>query len=161
MDPVIYEKLEGPQAAAEYDYYLSSFFMHCYALNEKSEKLVALSYRHFSRRSDRYNRVSADAWNSRVKNELCEMIDSIRSHLVHGEGGRGAWVTGITNDKLWEGTVAVQLTPEKLLDKFPIPDDNRRRLVWYRGITATKQKLFEQLDRILDDLRAELNAEDA
>jgi len=157
LNPAVYEGLEGSEAAAEFDYHIASFFMHCYALKEKSERLVTLAFRHFSRLFNANSPMRASSWVHRIKTDLGNRIDPIRSHLVHGVGGRGAWVTGITEKQLWEGTMAVQLTPQRFLDEFPIPDGIRRRRTWYRRLAVVTPDLLDRLDRILDELREELD----
>ncbi|MBI4311199.1 MAG: hypothetical protein HY681_05390 [Chloroflexi bacterium] len=157
LNPLIHEGVEDSEAAEEFDYHLVSFFMHCYALTEKSERLATLAFRHFSRLSRTNNPKRASAWAQCVKTELADRIDPIRSHLVHGVGGRGAWVTGVTEAQLWEGTVAVQMTPNLFFEQFGVPDTVDRRRARHQQMTVVTLEILNRLGMILDQMREELD----
>jgi hypothetical protein len=151
LTPSTYNGRPPQPTGKEAVYHFRSWFVHAAAVAERTEAVIEKMVELFAK-----NRKGlAKRLRGRVYREISSHVDKQRQDYLHGF--RRSWVSGITEDQLWEGNVAVGLLPEMLVEQFFYPKEGQDTHSGKHSPFATvTNELLARVGRILDDLETEL-----
>lgn len=116
QEPKRYRGRDVETIGREAHYHLVNWFHNAYALIEKVELLMnrALQVTMPDAGGAQRKRFLAKHMKA-LRNVVKQPLDTIRSPLVHGAGGKGPWISGITDIQMWEPAVALQMPIDSVL----------------------------------------------
>ncbi len=135
--------LSPVEAGKRVDYHFRSWFIHADALADRVNEVIKWTTKVYV--ADHKARAElGKRLQDRVHREVSEWVKKQRNSYVHA--GPRSWGSGITEDLLWEGSVAVGMTPQRLLSVHRYPDNGD-------GVRGGKYSFFVDLTNwILDTL---------
>ncbi len=132
------------------DYHFRSWFIHGFALAERTEDVI-------KKTADVYVDVTDDAnevtkrYHAQVTQRVTRRIKDQRNTYAHG--GTRSWGSGITEDHLWEGMVTIRVTPKRFLAEFHYPAEADFVTTGkYDGYVEETEKILDCLGSILQEL---------
>ena len=135
----------------ETTYHFRSWFAQALALAERAESVIAKTVNLFANTQNDMK----ERFQRRVYREITMHVNRQRQDYLHGF--RRSWASGLTEDQLWETSVAVGLLPEMLLEQFVYPEEGQDVQSGGRVFFQARTKEFlAKLGCILHDLEAEL-----
>lgn len=135
------------------DYHFRSWFIHVQALAERADDLIRKATTVYI--DDPENRTEiAKRHQTSVRQQIIERVQEQRNSYLHA---RRSWGSGNTKEQLWEGNVAIGMTPTKFLDEFHYPDIGNRTMAGkYKGFVAETTAILDGIGSILQELEADL-----
>lgn len=144
---VTVRKIDGAANHHEAHYYFETWVQDIYNLCEKIGRMISLSCSMYSlgRLKDKYRQ--------EVENKIQHNVGRKRQALVHGadeaeKGGLGVSAKGITEDQLWEASVAAG--PETI--PYALESSHLYTPEWLRRIRPVTTDILAQLGGILSGL---------
>ena len=135
-------------------YHIHSWFIHAKTLAERTQSVIKkTTYLYMSNRTAAC-KIAKRHCNSVRSNEFYEDIRKLRNQFAHGT--IRSWGQGVTEDNLWEGSVAHGMTPQLNFEQFLYP--NREEVAKSYGIIvegATKGML-DHIGQILHELEKDI-----
>ena len=145
--------VEPIQVGKWVDYYFRSWFIHVAALAEATDRVIALTAKLYV--SDRRERDKTKAHYREQVRKINDRVRNQRNQYVHGRPE--SWAKGMTEDCLWEGVVAVSMTPQKFLDEFHYPEEGKKLMSGkYNAFTDETTWILDQLGLILEELEEDI-----
>ena len=111
------------QAGKMADYHFRSWFVHVNTLAERANSVIEWTIEVYVDNEHEGTKLAKEM-KARVYREMTEPFKDTRNSNVHGS--RRSWAGGITEDLLWEGMVAIGMTPQLQLEEFHHPTEGRR-----------------------------------
>ena len=110
MTPEANAELPPHEAGARSDYHFRSWFIHAQALTERASDVIRKTTEVYIAEATNRSEI-AKRYTARVRQEISKIVDRQRNDYVHP---RRSWASGITENQLWEGSVAAGVTPNKV-----------------------------------------------
>ena len=140
------------------DYYFRSWFMHAAALTERTNEVIKWTTNVYVPEHATRTKL-AEQQGKRVHEQITEAIERQRDQYLHG--AIRSWAKGITEDQLWEGSVAVGLTPQRFLDEVRFPKEERQlRSGKHAKFVPITGAICDGIGSILQDLETDMNITD-
>ena len=146
-------ELSEVEAGKLADYHLRSWFAHMLALVERTQKVIEQTVEVYLANPDQAKHISGP-WTEDVWERVGKRIKRQRNDYLHANRSPAS---AVTEDKLWEGLVAVGMTPGLFLEDFHYPAEAERVTRRFRNafMPGTLEKL-ESLGQILEGLERDL-----
>ncbi len=139
-------------------YHIHSWFVHADTLADRTQSVIRKTTYLYIPNSEVASKIAKRHCNFVRSNEFYEKIRKLRVQFAHGT--IRSWGQGVTEDNLWEGSVAVGMTPQLNFDQFLYPD--REKVTQSYGIIvdgATKGML-DHIGEILHELEKDIADQD-
>lgn len=132
--------------------YIRSWVIVAQALAERVNGVIECTTKVYWDDLTTQNQLSK-SFRSRVQQEVIQTLNA-RNEYVHANR---SWAKGITEDKLWEGIVAVGLQPSRLYDQFVYPSQGELWMTGhYAGFANAAVAIRNRLGSILEDFEASI-----
>ena len=146
--------LSSYEAGMRADYNFRSWFIHATALTERTDDVINKTTEVYITEPERRTNV-ARCHRTSVFQKIREQIKQQRESYVHG--AVRSWASSITEDQLWEGEIAIGMTPTKSLDEFWHPTRGEETKDGkYDGFVAETMNTLDCVGTILQELEADL-----
>ena len=141
------------EAGIRADYHFRSWFIHATALTERTDDMIRKTAEVYITEPEKRKEVTKSHQAS-VYQQITKYISRQRNDYVHPNR---SWVSGHTEDGLWEGNVVIGMTPSKFLDEFHYPAQGKDLLVGkFDGYVVETAKILECIGEILKELEADI-----
>lgn len=145
--------LSSYEAGTRADYHFRSWFIHATALTGRTDEVIRktadVCIPEHGTRSKVVKRHKTS-----VYQQITKHISTQRNDYVHPNR---SWVSGITEDQLWEGHLAIGMTPTRFLDEFHYPAQGEDMMVRkFDGYVAETTRILDCLGEILQELEADI-----
>ena len=135
------------------DYHFRSWFIHATALTERTEDVIRKTADVYIAESGHRTKV-VERHKTSVYQQITERIRKQRNDYVHPNR---SWASGITEDQLWEGHVAIGMTPTKFLDEFHYQVQGKVLIDGkYDGYAAETTLILDCIGFVLEDFEGDL-----
>ena len=135
-------------------YHMQSWFIHAQALAEYTQRVFSSTTKLYFRDSETGKKIA----NRHIESVRCQVtrwVEQGRIKFVHATGK--SLSTGITEDDLWEGSVAAGLTPQISHDEFTDPIMGEQvKSGKYRLLADANGTVLERTGRILQELEEDI-----
>ena len=111
--------LSHTEAGRRVHYHFRSWFIHAKALAESVNAIIKLTTEVYIA-DQRVRTELVKRLRGRVCREVSEWVGKQRNSYVHATPE--SWASGITEDRIWEFSIAVGMIPQKFLHDFHYPD---------------------------------------
>ncbi len=121
-------------------YHMHSWFIHADTLIERTQSVIRKTTYLYIPNRKAAHKIAKRHCNAVSNNQLYKKIGEQRNQFAHGT--TRSWGQGVTEEKLWEGSVAFGMTPQLNFDQFLYP--NREKVTKSYGLVvdgATKGML--------------------
>ena len=140
-------------------YHIRSWFVHAVTLAERTNRAIYWTTKVYID-DEKSGYALYGRLQKLVRQQVIEPINEQRHQYVHGD--RRSWASGMTEDDLWEDTVAIGMIPQRLLEEFyyPTQEESLRHSKYDSYINHTVEVL-NLLGSILQDLETNILVEKA
>ena len=134
-----------------------TWFMHAQTLNERACRVVEQSTRIYVDDDITRKEITAQ-YVGRVR-EVPAHLNEIRNSFVHANR---SWAKGITEDQLWESTIACGLTARRFHDEFVYPEQGELlKLGKYQYFAIGAATIQDRIGLILEEFETSLSSSSA
>ena len=145
--------LSDVEAGILADYHLRSWFAHTLALVERTQRVIEDTAKLYVDNLNEAKRVS-DPWKKETREQVGKHVSIQRNDYLHANGSLAGEVT---KGKLWEGLVAVGMTPDLFLKEFHYPAEANRVRERFRNVFVPgSSERVASLGQILKGLEQDL-----
>lgn len=135
-------------------YHLRSWFAHVNTLGERAESVIEWTIRVHPPAKSQRTQVNRN-FKGQVYDEVIKHVQKQRDQYSHGT--TRSWVSGLTEEGLWEGMVASGMLPSQFLTKIRYPERGSALLRGkYEGFVGATEEIFTRLGTILRRLEVDL-----
>ena len=139
-------------------YHMHSWFIHANALADWTQRVIDDTTNLLS--DSKTGKEIAKRHRASVHSKVTKLVKKERNRFAHAT--KTSWSTNITEDNLWEGSVAAGLTPQKSHDEFIYPFmGDRAKSGMYRQFADRTGIVFDLLGEILHELEKDIAAQNA
>ena len=150
-------EMSSVEVGRRFFYHMQSWFIHAQALAEYTKRVISnttklyISDREADKKLDKCHRKS-------VYCQVTKMVEQERNKFAHATGKSSS--TSITEDDLWEGSVAAGLTPQMSHDEFIYPSMGERVKsgMYHHPLVEKNGIIFQRLGGILHQLEENIAA---
>ena len=135
-------------------YHMQSWFIHAQALAEYTQRVISNTTKLYISCREADKRI-ANRHSASVDCQVTKWVEQARIKFVHATGK--SLSTGITEDDLWEGSVAAGLTPQISHDESIDPIMGERvKSGKYRPLADANGTVLGRTGRILHELEEDI-----
>ena len=153
-------EMSSVEIGRRFFYHMRSWFIHAQALAEQTQRVISsttscyISDREVDKKLTKCHRKS-------VKSQVIRTVKQERDEFAHATAK--SWSTSITEDNLWEPSVAAGLTPRMSHDEFIYPSMGERVKsgMYHHPLTEKNGIVFQRLGGILQQLEEDIAAHNA
>ena len=149
--------LTQTEAGKRANFYFRSWFIHVYTLGERTLSIIERTVQVYSPSSKSSSELTS-RYQRRVTREIIRPNSHVRHEFAHGRTDQSrSWASGITEDELWEGMVAIGMTPQMQLVEFGYPSQGSAVLSGkYEQFIDATEGILNIIGSILEELEAEV-----